>query len=413
MFKTSNLRYVSMKSITLNNILVKTVLFLVVLMTLLDLIFPAKRDISRTLPIINQFFLLISLVCYFLINIKRWWFDISLSKVLVWFWLIQLIYLLLTSSNYQADFIKIARTSIWIFGYFFFLDSSFYQRFKAKHLLYIFDLMIFIIFLQVLENSLNTSFYRANRDYGISNQGYFLLFAMPVLFLYRKVPYRNLLLILIMVGALISMKRGAIILLAIQIFYLSFFAQIRQFGGKRFALTFKVLLIISVFALFQFIILERSDIYTNRFENLYNEDFNEIGSGRGALYTLALEHWYTADLKNVIFGFGYNSTPEFYKTTFLNQGFYAHSDFVMLIHDYGLIGVTILFFIFYGLLKQIKNCSKLNLGIPLVLITIAIFIKSLYSGFIIYSYSIIAFALTGWIFGEYLLDKYETLVDEE
>ena len=82
----------------------------------------------------------------------------------------------------------------------------------------------------------------------------------------------------------------------------------------------------------------------------------------------------------------------------------------MLIHDYGLIGFTILFSLFYRLFKMVKRSLLVVDKVSLMLIFIALTIKSIFSGFIIYEYSIYGFAILGLILGrqrrQYLEEMY-------
>ena len=71
----------------------------------------------------------------------------------------------------------------------------------------------------------------------------------------------------------------------------------------------------------------------------------------------------------------------------------------MLIHDYGVVGLSILISFFVQLFKVVKKNALMVNKVPLFLIFLALLIKSLVSGFINYEYSIYTFALLGLIMG--------------
>jgi hypothetical protein len=72
----------------------------------------------------------------------------------------------------------------------------------------------------------------------------------------------------------------------------------------------------------------------------------------------------------------------------------------MFIHDYGVVGLTLLLAFFWALFKHAWRADDMKDKVPLVLLFIALLTKSLFSGFVIYEYSIYAFALLGLIVGK-------------
>ena len=157
--------------------------------------------------------------------------------------------------------------------------------------------------------------------------------------------------------------------------------------------------------------------YLDKFQDIVNlseGNIDEVGSGRGLLYRLPLERWLTSNPFRFLFGFGFNATPAFYPTTgLLRTEFYAHSDFVMLIHDYGFLGLSILMRLFYSLFMKIKRSISYLDKTPLILIFFALLLKAMISGFIIYEYSIYVFSILGLIIGRTRRAKVDNILKNE
>ena len=124
------------------------IIFLLLLMPVLDLIFPAKIEgVNRILPIVLKSIILFLLIFYFIFFRKNIWFRFSFSRILILFITTHFTYLLISSYAYTNDFYKLSKTLIWVLGYFFFLDLGLRNFLKEKQINYIFySLGINIIF---------------------------------------------------------------------------------------------------------------------------------------------------------------------------------------------------------------------------------------------------------------------------
>jgi hypothetical protein len=381
------------------------ILLLICSMPMLDAMYPAKLDgVSRVIPITVKMILLISLFLYFIQCNKKWWFNEGIGKAISIFFFIHATYFVLTSNNYVGDFFQLSKTAIWYFGFFFFLDIGFRERISEKVVYRFFLVSIIFIFILVFQGVTEESFFKANREYGASNFAYYLLFCLPFIFMFKRVSLRVAIFALVSIGVAISMKRGTMILYAIMVFYLLFFSNLRHIAGKNFSVTFRVLIVFVISLVVYELVLSNLNIYENKFAD-FSElgsggDLSKFGSGRGALYLLPLNHWLDANIFNFLLGFGHNSVPDFYPTTGLISGnLYAHSDFVMIIFDYGLIGLSVLLYFFWLTYKQAINTKQMINRVPVFLVFLALFFKSIFSGFIVYEYSIFAFAVLGLIVG--------------
>lgn len=402
----------------IKNKFVFALLLLIVSMPMLDVLYPAKIEgVSRTVPIILKLITVLFLTVYFVRNQKKWWFINPIGKIITIFFLIHITYLIVSSQDYLKDLYKLSKVSIWYFGFFFFLDLGYRKYLSQQNINRFFTIVIALIFILVFFGVSNEALFKSNRDYGASNFAYYLLFTIPFLFMSKKVPYRSLIFAIITFGVAISFKRGTMLTYAIMIIYLLFFSNLKAIAGKYFAKYFRLIIVgVIILILFQ-VVFSNFDNYAHKFQDITEYDgsnINSLGSGRGLLYTIPLERWLNSNFFNFLFGYGFNSTPSSYLLSGIFQKrFYAHSDFVMLIHDYGLVGLSVLVSLFARLYKLAKRNLIMIDKIPLVLLFIALFIKSLFSGFIIYEYSIYAFSILGLIMGRTRRVQFEQKINNE
>lgn len=76
----------------------------------------------------------------------------------------------------------------------------------------------------------------------------------------------------------------------------------------------------------------------------FNDISEDSGSGRGTFYALIFNRWVDADPLNFFFGFGTWTVPDFLGRVWINSVF-AHSDWLEVVHDYGLFGIALYVFI--------------------------------------------------------------------
>lgn len=372
-------------------------------MPVLDALFPAKLDgVSRTTPILAKLLLVSLLFLYFLKNMRRFWFKESVGFAITVFIVIYVLYFLASSNSYISDAMKISKTLIWYFGFFFFLDVGMRQRFSQGRINLYFTFAVLLLALLVFSQVTNEAFFRSNRNYAASNYAYYLLFLLPFLFSDKNIRHRAVTFTLISLLVVVSMKRGTMLLYAAMIFYLLLFGRIKLFSGNKKTLILSMAVLAAGLFFAKELVVSNLDSYSEKFSDIteYEGDIYKVGSGRGALYLLPLERWINSGAFNFLFGYGFNSTPDFYPTTgVLSKGFYAHSDFVMLIHDQGTIGLLVLVLFFYALYRKVSIARTPEDKVPLILLSIAFFIKSAVSGFILYEYSIFGFAVLGVVSG--------------
>jgi len=97
------------------------------------------------------------------------------------------------------------------------------------------------------------------------------------------------------------------------------------------------------------------------FRESLHQRFFEAPTHRDIFYALLYKNWIAANIKNFIFGFGSLSVVTYTAHYFGSEGLVAHSDWLQLTHDYGLIGIGLLLFLYYSLLYLFFSCKKHDL----------------------------------------------------
>ena len=203
-----------------------------------------------------------------------------------------------------------------------------------------------------------------------NNRGYLFVYLFPYLFFFREKPIIQYILIaLFMIGALFSLKRGAILCTALAVSFF-FWIQMAHLSVKRKAL---VLIIFFVFLVYGTRLVvhmyENSIVFQHRVENTLDGNT----SGRDVIADNLLEIYSNSNIFHVIFGFGADGT--------LHYGNYAHNDWLEMLFDQGLVGFFVylsFWFIFFSLWRK-EVQRKSSIAFFLGLLFICNFPKTLFS----------------------------------
>ena len=244
--------------------------------------------------------------------------------------------------------------------------------------------------------------YRLDLRRGLSvadNTGYSLVTLLSGILLFvNKKSFFLISLFIIVVGALICGKRGAIIAMAVAMlpiikYYLNYHS---LSSGKE------VIMIISI------IIASYVAIYI--FGDFINESMSRFdsmeedgGSGRDVLYKLYLFHFLQSDVIHQLFGHGlfaglWGKTHEYAFSSFV-----AHNDWLEILFDFGVIGILLFMIIFRDIFVLLWK-SRRNKGVLyfMLLVSFLIFgIKSILSStFLMSPNSIYMFMLMAYAFAK-------------
>lgn len=227
-------------------------------------------------------------------------------------------------------------------------------------------------------------------DYGEriqSNLGYTIALAMPLL-LFQVSKKRNIFMCFVAYFfVLYSMKRGAIICSTLFLFFVVYY----MFKDKKFKnMRWKVLFSLTIIMIVAFLTL--SDYIISRF----NEDG---GSGRDIFYGLIWDNWLNNyDITSKLFGNGFFSVQDYLELHYFRA--YAHSDWLELLHDHGIVGIMfyslLLIILIRNILKLKKDKLMLLIGFSVVIVWM---LKSIYSGVYVSKGSYVLFMSLGIILG--------------
>lgn len=218
---------------------------------------------------------------------------------------------------------------------------------------------------------------RPGVEAGQNASAYLLLWCLPFILMHKRSSLDNFVLIMAVLAILLTVKRGAMIglctsFIAYGLVYLKLFGNAKQF--LRLIRALVVLGIIAFYALSA----NWDDIQT-RFQDI-------SGSGRDRVYAMLFDHWANSEPANIVFGFGIQSVQRYtgymYHGRADASGVYAHSDWLQLMHDFGLVGITFLVwlhinFIYFILISYKKKHTYTP---SLVMGYVILFLVNIYSG---------------------------------
>jgi hypothetical protein len=199
------------------------------------------------------------------------------------------------------------------------------------------------------------------------NTGYALLSLFIYFSLRPEKTFNVYLLSAIFIAVLFSFKRGAILSGAIA--YGAF-----TLYNFRNLIARKILILPLLFGLLSigYVAFEYADKILYRF--IYDTGAGAgAGSGRVGMYPQMFQTWIESDAIGIVFGRG------FFSITDLPGGHYAHSDWLELIYDHGLMGVIVYSVLIISFLATKKYVSREMMPAYIAIVSVWI-LKSLFSG---------------------------------
>ena len=185
-----------------------------------------------------------------------------------------------------------------------------------------------------------------------------------------------------------AMLLGAIVLILMLIQLLNIYRRANE-NKKEIAFAFILIIAISIYG-----ISEYWSILSYRFTN------DPTLSGRTNFYDWIYDGWLNSTWLNHLFGFGLYQVIEFLGNVYYIP-IYAHSDWLELLYDHGILGIVLYSFICLTLITQ-KNNIKFyapDLYWPYLMTMVIFFIKSIYSGIYINKDSIVLIMTIAFILG--------------
>lgn len=217
----------------------------------------------------------------------------------------------------------------------------YFYKFNPKHINKFFLLLCVI---SIASEFLNLNQGREEFGEGYYGGGYFALVTLPVgLYILRNKNEitKALWCIFVFILVLYSVKRGDILgyLVGVAFYYLAILFRQRKKNRIWLIITAGIMLA-ALYAVFQYG-LDSSELLQRRLESTEEGG----GSGRDVIYLSLWNTWINSDVFNQLFGYGINAP-------FRLIGIQAHNDWLELLLDMGLVGVSLYLTLFFSLIRS-------------------------------------------------------------
>lgn len=255
--------------------------------------------------------------------------------------------------NRGSYLIGILRSYLPIYAFYFFARKG-YINLKNITIY-----LIILVAFSLLYNIYVTIFWVSiGYDSGFTNNlGYLFISFFPFVFLYKdKSIFQYILLALILGLTLSSMKRGAILIAIILLFWFIHINTSHVKMSKRIKIFFLSFVIVSIGAFYLNDLYESSIFFQRRIELTAEGN----SSGRDVLYTRLLNYyWYDASWYQQLFGLGPDSSFDII-------GKEAHNDWLEILTSQGLFGVIVYLFFWINSYIYWKRIPKNRVYYPIV-----------------------------------------------
>ncbi|WP_423127237.1 O-antigen ligase family protein [Gaoshiqia sp. Z1-71] len=357
--------------------IVEIALILIVVSHLLDWLYPAIEG-NTTGRVVPQIILLISLFILigFLLFSPKKKIEFKLFPLSLFLWIILSSFyaLFYNRDGFNLETVLVlSKLIIWpLFGIiFYFLALNTNLRYDLIFR-WAFILSILLcsrsLYLLVTSNFQLEFGSAETRELANSNT-YLLLWLIPFLWLKKSDKISKIGLVLIFLILFLSMKRGPILALLASIFVSNIIFETSVKKKIGFFLIIPITLIGVYYLASQFY-----PQFLERFDDLSSPE-TSLGHGRFEFWGLLFNYYAQADIVVHIFGFGFFEVPDFLSTHYMDLSF-AHSDWIEILFDFGLIGIFLFVLIHFTILKEIGRSFRFNLIAKSLLFSWVLFFMS-------------------------------------
>ena len=211
--------------------------------------------------------------------------------------------------------------------------------------------------------------YRSDLNERTNNGGYFVLWLLPALFIFRQKLIQFVLLAYVMLLVAASMKRGALLCGAICSAYFMFIVLKQATPQQRKWLLLAIAIFIIAGIVGFLVLMGDNLLLMQRIE----DTLDGKTSNRDNLYGEFIEYlFHRQSLLTMIIGNGANSTLEISEN-------YAHNDWLEIGANQGIIGVGIYLFYFITFWKTIKSVLVPYIKAGLILLLLILILRSMFS----------------------------------
>ena len=194
-----------------------------------------------------------------------------------------------------------------------------------------------------------SEFFRGNTLVGATiRPTYFLFTFIPLAYISMNKRSATILFLLVTLVVFLSAKRtGIIACVGGLVFYYLFDAYNNGSIATRWKKLFKLLVIgIILFVLFVIIDGKYNLNVINRFKMLSYDE----GSGRFSIWNIVFSEFKNSGLLKMLIGHGYNAVATNLNVISSGRDILAHNDIVEYLYDYGLIGILLIFALYFRII---------------------------------------------------------------
>lgn len=360
---------------------IRIVTILTIIYFVCNMIGIVTNGILRFLP-----FVTITLTLFFFIKHKCWntFSTTSRNKLIALWGVYVLIHGIINPAYNMPGYLTVLHAFYWVSIFFLFFKGGFsIQENRISNNIITIFIIIFVSYL------INRILFPSG-DISIGyNSCFYPLMMLPWLTLIKKPVWKWICLILLGAAVLLSVKRSCTIIytLSIVVIYYNDFLK-----GKKGGIThFFIGIIILFTGYFMINNSTRFTVIKDRFSSIEEDG----GSGRDRVFEDVIFRFNNFEIKDQIFGRGYNMVIAEDTETFVPIS--AHNDFLEVLYDYGYIGVTIFVLIHLSIiLLGIKRYRRKSSDSIAIIVSYICFITmSMVSHLMIYP-TYIAFLASFW-----------------
>jgi hypothetical protein len=263
------------------------------------------------------------------------------------------------------DYYWLSRVAYTLLVFFPFYYAG-YKGFLSEKAFYFFGVGLLVVYLYgfyvgfTLRGELNQEIYDI-----ADNTGYSLLSVFIYFVLKPSKSFNIYLLAFIFIAVLFSFKRGAILSAGVAFTAFTFY----NFRNIKKSKTLILPIIIGVL-LVGFVAIKYSDMILYRF---LSDSGESMGSGRETMFAMIYSAWIGSDAIGILFGRGFFTVMD------TLGGHFAHSDWMELMHDHGLIGMALYAMLIGSFVMSRKHLARDMMPAYIAIITVWL-LKSIFSG---------------------------------
>lgn len=234
--------------------------------------------------------------------------------------------------------------SLLTFYPFYYLASK--ELLTSRILVQFFIVILLVTIFQFFKNAQNLMM-EQDSDSVVNNLAYAFVGLIPFAFFLRNKLLAYGAVVILMFFIITGAKRGATVSGALGLLLFMYY-QLRTVRKKN-RMKGYVLSLLGIVGLIYLTInfLETNELLIKRLESLREGD----SSGRDLIYANIFNAWYNDDsVIHFLFGYGFAGS-----ITLSGTGNYAHNDWLELLSNFGLLGVSIYLFFFYAGYSSIRN----------------------------------------------------------